>query len=115
MAKGGNYVPGETRRIYRELASERDVEEEVARTLAESGEKDRLRDLLVRRLEAEGWRHLVKLQVEEMVRKQGVEHVTVEEVVQQLAPKAASMVPESVKEELLAQVQHFLDERAGED
>ena len=75
-------------------------------------EKERLRQLLLIRLEESGWRRRLRDRVQNMVYNMPFKKLTIEDIVQELAPRASSMVPDEIKRELLDEVQKTLDQDA---
>ncbi len=72
----------------------------------------RLRAKLNHLLDDSGWREQVKMQVRETVNDRGYENVTMEDLVQEMAPRATGMVPDKVKKELMRDMQRFLEKNA---
>ena len=72
--------------------------------------KDRLRQQLMKRLEETGWRHQMRLQVQDLVHEKGTEKATIEDIVQELAPKASSTISEEIKKELVREAKTSLNE-----
>lgn len=80
----------------------------INQKLTETGERERLKELLRTRLIECGWQDQLKAQCKEIVKDRGLENVTVDELVQELTPKGRSSVPDSVKRELLQRIRTFL-------
>jgi len=55
--------------------------------LVETGEKDKLKEMLRERLVNCGWRDELKEYTKEVIRRKGLEKVTVEELVAEITPK----------------------------
>jgi len=72
--------------------------------------RDRLRQILLKRLDETGWRHQMRLHVQDLVHDKGLEKATIEDIVQELAPKASSTVSEDIKKELLREAKTSLKE-----
>ena len=72
--------------------------------------RDRLRQQLMNRLDETGWRHQMRLQVQDLVHEKGIEKSTIEDIVQELAPKASSTISEQIKKELLIEAKNSLKE-----
>ena len=72
--------------------------------------RDRLRQQLMNRLDETGWRHQLRLQVQDLVHQKGVEKATIEDIVQELAPKASSTISEQIKKELIVEAKTSLNE-----
>ncbi|CAK9313182.1 unnamed protein product [Citrullus colocynthis] len=76
--------------------------------LIESGEKERLKELLRERLIECGWKDEMKALCRAYVRKKGRNNVSVDDLVQVITPKGRASVPDSVKAELLQRIRSFL-------
>lgn len=83
----------------------------INQRLTESGEKERIQELLRVRLIECGWREDLKSHARGMVREKGVDNVTVDDLVAEITPKARSSVPDEVKKELLDHIKSFLSEK----
>lgn len=92
--------------------SDNQAEDELNNTLVESGERDRLRKHLGRQLDDSGWREQLKVQIREIVQERGPENITMEELVQEMAPKATGMVPDRMKRDLMKDITRFLEKNA---
>ncbi|XVE74784.1 hypothetical protein DITRI_Ditri12bG0045900 [Diplodiscus trichospermus] len=79
----------------------------------ESGEKERLKELLRERLIECGWRDEMKALCRAFTRKKGRNNVTVDDLVQVITPKGRASVPDSVKAELLQRIRTFLASNAA--
>ncbi|XP_043205389.1 transcription and mRNA export factor ENY2-like [Amphibalanus amphitrite] len=85
----------------------------VNQKLIETGEKERLKELLRTRLIECGWRDQLKVQCKEVVREKGLENVTVDDLVTVITPKGRALVPDSVKKELLQRIKTFLAQQTN--
>ncbi|WJX81188.1 hypothetical protein P8452_64105 [Trifolium repens] len=74
----------------------------------ETGEKERLMELLRERLVDCGWKDEMKSICRAFVKKKGRNNVTVDELVHVITPKGRAAVPDSVKAELLQRIRTFL-------
>ena len=92
--------------------SESEAEQIINKRLVESGERERLRERLFERLDDTGWREDVKKKVKKYTDKRGIENVALEDIVQELAPNASSLISEDIKRDLKKHIQNFLDEQA---
>ena len=72
--------------------------------------KEKLKQLLSKRLEESGWRQSMKIQVQNLVNDKGYEKSTIEDIVQELAPKAKSTISEDIKNELMTEAKKSLKE-----
>ena len=64
-------------------------------------ETEQLRQLLRKRLDESGWRRRLRDRVQTMVYNMPFKKLSVEDVVQELAPKASSTISDEIKQELL--------------
>merc|ERR1711865_384079 len=80
----------------------------ITQKLVESGEKDRLKDMLRARLIECGWRDSMKAHCKEIIAAKGAEHTTVEDLVKEITPKGRATVPEAVKSDLNGKIRTFL-------
>ncbi|XP_074581857.1 transcription and mRNA export factor ENY2 [Curcuma longa] len=76
--------------------------------LIESGEKEKLMELLRERLIECGWRDEMRSLCRAYAKKKGRNNVTVDDLVHVITPKGRASVPDSVKAELLQRIQSFL-------
>ncbi|KAK4483225.1 hypothetical protein RD792_010407, partial [Penstemon davidsonii] len=76
--------------------------------LIESGEKERLMELVRERLVECGWKDEMGALCRAVVKKNGRENVTVDDLVRAITPKGRASIPDSVKAELLQRIQTFL-------
>ena len=86
--------------------SPRNLKEEVSENDVEISfyEKERLRQLLLIRLEESGWRRRLRDRVQNMVYNMPFKKLTIEDIVQELAPKASSTISDDIKDELITQM-----------
>jgi enhancer of yellow 2 transcription factor len=105
-ASSGGSPETEALKKLRATASER---------LIESGERDRLVQLLRTRLLESGWRDQLAAHAKDIVREQGVDNITVDELIAQVTPKGRQTVPDSVKRELLAKIRTFMAAEMGHE
>ncbi|XP_022337875.1 transcription and mRNA export factor ENY2 [Crassostrea virginica] len=84
----------------------------INQKLVETGERDRLKDLLRTRLIECGWRDQLKQHCKEVVKQKGLEHITVDDLVSEITPKGRALVPDNVKKELLQRIRTFLAQQS---
>ena len=60
-----------------------------------------------------GWRDELKAYCKEIVKRKGLEQVTVEDLVAETTPKGRSLVPDDVKRELLSRIRTFLAQQSS--
>ena len=82
----------------------------INQKLVETGEKEKLKDLLRTRLVECGWREDLKAHCKEVIKSKGLNHITVEELVKEITPRGRATVPDTVKAELLNRIRSFLEE-----
>ncbi|XP_014784021.1 transcription and mRNA export factor ENY2 [Octopus bimaculoides] len=83
----------------------------INQQLMESGERERLKELLRTRLIECGWRDQLKAHCKDIVKKKGLECVTVDDLVTQITPTGRALVPDDVKRELLQRIRTFLSQQ----
>eukprot|EP00128_Syssomonas_multiformis_P004789 Colp12_sorted_trinity150504_noHs@1163 len=76
--------------------------------LIDTGEKERLKEMLRTKLIECGWRDNLKAHCREIVKKKGLEYVTVEELIAEITPKGRATVPDHIKAELFTRVRQYL-------
>ena len=67
-------------------------------------ETERLKQLLSTRLEESGWRRRLRDRVQTMVYNMPFKKLTIEDIVQELAPKASSTISDEIKDELIKEM-----------
>ncbi|XP_071784827.1 transcription and mRNA export factor ENY2-like [Asterias amurensis] len=85
----------------------------INQKLIETGEKERLKELLRNKLIESGWRDELKAYCKDVVRRKGLDRVTVDELVTEITPKGRELVPDDVKKEMLQRIQAFLAQQAS--
>jgi enhancer of yellow 2 transcription factor len=68
------------------LKRDEQIRETIMAKLVESGEKDKLKEMLRERLIQCGWRDELKEHCKDIIRRKGLEKVTVEELVAEITP-----------------------------
>ncbi|KAI7855397.1 transcription factor e(y)2-domain-containing protein [Circinella umbellata] len=81
----------------------------LSRHFVDSGEKERLMNLLRNRLAESGWNDALYAQCRETVRQRKLENVTLDELVKETSDYGRSSVNENIKKELLVQIKKYLD------
>ncbi|EXC33358.1 hypothetical protein L484_010767 [Morus notabilis] len=76
--------------------------------LIESGEKERLMELLRERLIECGWKDEMKALCRQFVKKKGSNNVTVDDLIHVITPRGRASIPDSIKAELLQRIRTFL-------
>ncbi|GFO25454.1 transcription and mRNA export factor eny2-like [Plakobranchus ocellatus] len=85
----------------------------INQKLVETGERERLKELLRARLIECGWRDQLKAYCKEIVQQKGLEHITVDDLVSEITPRGRSLVPDEVKKELLQRIRTFLAQQSN--
>merc|ERR1711953_379603 len=86
---------------------------QINQRLIESGERERLKELLRTLLIECGWREQLKQHCKQVVKARGLEHLTVDDLVAEITPKGRELVPDQVKKELLQRIRLFLASTGG--
>ncbi|ESN92064.1 hypothetical protein HELRODRAFT_181843 [Helobdella robusta] len=89
------------------------VKATINQKLIESGERERLKELLRTRLIECGWRDQLKLHCKEIVKQKGLENITVDDLVSEITPRARSLVPDEVKKEMLQRIKAFVGQQSN--
>jgi len=89
------------------------VRAQINQKLVESGERERLKELLRTQLVECGWRDQLKQHCKEVVKQKGLEHITVDDLVAEITPKGRELVPDQVKKELLQRIRAFLAQQSN--
>ncbi|KAJ1945777.1 hypothetical protein FBU59_002210 [Linderina macrospora] len=92
------------------MADSVQMREELLRRFIESGERERLQEILRSKLLASGWQDRVKDRCQRAIRESesGIDKVTVDEIAEKVTPFARAEVPEDIKSELLEQARAFV-------
>ena len=85
------------------------LQEGINARLVQSGERERLKQLLRERLIECGWRDELKEQCKRIVKERGFENITTDELAREITPVGRATVPDAVKAELLANIRRFLN------
>ena len=107
-----------------------EAETHLNQMLDETGKKEELRDKILEDLSETAWRDQVKfknqffellfpknsifkvkLAVLEAVHEKGPENATVEDLVQDIAPKASAMVPDHIRKSMAKEIKQFLKDQ----
>ncbi|KAJ2456195.1 hypothetical protein EV183_000121 [Coemansia sp. RSA 2336] len=86
------------------------VREELLRKFKESGERERMQDILRNKLHASGWQDQVKDRCQRIINDSGesVDRLTVDDIAEEVTPYARSSVPEDIKAEVLEEIRKFI-------
>ena len=72
--------------------------------------KQKLKDQLLRHLNDSGWTQEMKIQVQNLVNEKGADKISIEDIVQEIAPAAKSSLEENIKKELMMEGKKSLKE-----
>lgn len=92
--------------------TDKEAEEQLTAKLVDTGYREVLKKKLVERLEESGWKDQVRMACKDVVKERGLDKITVEDLVQEVAPKGSQMVPDDIRKELLKDIKKFLEEQA---
>merc|ERR1712054_560578 len=97
---------------HEESIREREAElrTSINQKLTETGEMERLKELLREKLLESGWREELKKHCAEVIKQKGLDEITLEGLVDEITPHARETVPDYVKMELLRRIRKFLHE-----
>ena len=72
--------------------------------------KEKLKGQLTKRLNETGWNQEMRIQVQNLVNEKGADKISIEDIVQEIAPKAKSALQEDIKKELMIEAKKSLKE-----
>ncbi|CAG8557455.1 18680_t:CDS:2 [Dentiscutata erythropus] len=84
------------------------IETALRNSILETNAKNRLKNLLFKRLSDSGWKNRVKKRCTENIRTKGVNNIKLDQLEDEVL--AYEIIPEDVKIELLQQISDLLDE-----
>ncbi|CAE7648645.1 ENY2 [Symbiodinium pilosum] len=82
--------------------------------LEETGERERLKQYIISHLNESGWREDLKKQCVEFIQNKGVEKVTLEDMISDIAPKGRAAIPEKLKVEVFNRLRTFAEKQGME-
>lgn len=85
------------------------LQEGINAKLVQSGERERLKQLLRERLVECGWRDELKEQCKRIVKERGFENISTDELADEITPVGRATVPDAVKAEIMHSIRKFLD------
>lgn len=114
----GHFVAGKGRpspavMVVSKMNKDAQMRAAINQKLIETGERERLKELLRAKLIECGWKDQLKAHCKEVIKEKGLEHVTVDDLVAEITPKGRALVPDSVKKELLQRIRTFLAQHAS--
>ncbi|KAJ2498312.1 hypothetical protein GGH96_004403 [Coemansia sp. RSA 1972] len=86
------------------------IREELLRRFKESGERERMQDILRNKLDASGWQDRVKDRCQRVIHENTdtIDKLTVDDIAESVTPYARSSVPEDIKAEVLEEIRKFI-------
>lgn len=102
---------GQQMRENRKKIKATQIRSQINEKLSESGEREKLKELLRARLVEGGWRDQLKTKCKELIQNKGLEKITVQQLVEEVTPYARSTVPENIKAELLSHLREFIQQQ----
>uniref|UniRef100_A0A914DEW0 Transcription and mRNA export factor ENY2 n=1 Tax=Acrobeloides nanus TaxID=290746 RepID=A0A914DEW0_9BILA len=78
-----------------------------------SGERQRLGELVAKRLKETGWVSEVETLCRKYVTEHGIENLKYEDMIDDVKDRARRTVPEEVKKELMDLIRQFVDDHLG--
>ncbi|XP_022358121.1 transcription and mRNA export factor ENY2 isoform X2 [Enhydra lutris kenyoni] len=104
---------GQPKSVVSKMNKDAQMRAAINQKLIETGERERLKELLRAKLIECGWKDQLKAHCKEVIKEKGLEHVTVDDLVAEITPKGRALVPDSVKKELLQRIRTFLAQHAS--
>lgn len=84
------------------------IRAQINELLNTKGEREKMQELIERKLVECGWNDRVKGACKEYIRSKGVDNVNVDDVVEAVTPSAQGSVPPEVKASVLEYLRKFL-------
>ncbi|KAJ2800616.1 hypothetical protein H4R20_003992 [Coemansia guatemalensis] len=106
------------KRTLANMASETTgIREELLRRFIESGERERLQEILRSKLHTSGWQDRVKDKCQKTINEseEPADRLTVDSIAEQVTPYAHAQVPEDIKAEILEDIRAFIYRALPED
>ena len=72
--------------------------------------KQKLKNQLSKHLNDSGWSQEMRVQVQNLVNEKGADKINIEDIVQEIAPKAKASLQDDIKKELMAEAKKSLKE-----
>lgn len=82
----------------------------VSRLFVESGEKERLLQLLRLRLSESGWNDNLDAHCRDTIRNKNIDNISMDELLKEVGDHGRSTINESIKKDLLEHIKKFLDD-----
>ena len=82
--------------------------------LQETGERERLKEYITSQLNESGWREELKKQCVQFIQDKGVEKVSLEEMINDIAPRGRATLPEKLKVEVFNRLRSFAEKQGFE-
>mmetsp|Transcript_87592 Transcript_87592/g.121590 ORF Transcript_87592/g.121590 Transcript_87592/m.121590 type:complete len:103 (+) Transcript_87592:64-372(+) len=79
--------------------------------LEETGEREQLKQYIISHLNECGWREELRKQCVEFIQNKGVEKVTLEDMINDIAPKGRASLPEKLKVEVFNRLRTFAEKQ----
>ncbi|CAI5729053.1 unnamed protein product [Peronospora destructor] len=80
----------------------------ITKRFVQSGEKEKLKEFFRFKLLECGWRDAMKQECRVVIRNKGIDHVTVEDLVEEITLQGRALVPGDVKNEILEKIKMFI-------
>ncbi|GAB5373532.1 hypothetical protein AAMO2058_001760500 [Amorphochlora amoebiformis] len=76
--------------------------------LIDSGEKDRIKEILRKKLVDAGWFEKLHAKCQDILKTKGQEKLTIHDLVKEIVPQGKQLVPEELKKEVIQKLEKFL-------
>ena len=110
MKKNEDFIFKENSPFEKNEPSLKERKQFLEEKLKESGEEARLENYLRQKLIESGWKEELKKHCKHLIRSKGLERVTMEDLVDELSVKGKSLVPISLKEDLLSKIKYYFED-----
>ena len=89
-----------------EIAKKKQI---IEQKLEQTGKRKEFEDYLRQKLIESGWRDEIKKMCIELIQSKGIEKIKLDELIDDLVPKGKALVPQTIREEMLARIQDFIE------
>jgi enhancer of yellow 2 transcription factor len=69
----------------------------------------RLKELLKKKLSECGWKEEIKKYTKNIIKSKGISSITLNDLIQEITPKAREKVPSDIKAEVLGKIKDFVE------
>ncbi|OLY83893.1 Transcription and mRNA export factor ENY2 [Smittium mucronatum] len=90
------------------------IRKDILKNFVESGERERLYEVVKAKLNARGWQDHIRNHCKEILKDKDITNVTVDDLCEEVLPYAKNSVPDDVKVQTMEQIKLFLHKTLSE-